>query len=48
MPRFGSLSDLKLRVSWARPATRRSWDYLQYPTYTYSDAQTQVVFGDNS
>ena len=46
MPRFGSLSDLKLRVSWARTGNQAIGDYLQYPTYTYSDAQTKVQFGN--
>jgi iron complex outermembrane receptor protein len=46
MQRFGSLSDLKVRASWARTGNQAFGDYLQYPTYTYSDAQTQVFFGD--
>ncbi len=40
------LSDLKLRGSWARTGNQAFGDYLQYPTYTYSDGQTQVQFGD--
>ncbi len=44
--RLGSLSDLKLRVSWARTGNQAFRDYLQYPTYTYSDGQTQVRFGN--
>jgi iron complex outermembrane receptor protein len=40
----GALSDLKLRVSWARTGNQAFGDYLQYPTYTYSDAQSQVWF----
>jgi len=44
--RLGSLSDLKLRVSWARTGNQAIGDYLQYPTYTYSDGQTQVQFGN--
>jgi TonB-dependent starch-binding outer membrane protein SusC len=46
MPQFGSLSDLKLRASWARTGNQAFGDYLQYPTYTYSDGQTQVQFGN--
>jgi len=45
MRRFGSLSDLKVRASWARTGNQAFGDYLQYPTYTYSDAQSQVLFG---
>lgn len=40
------LSDLKLRVSWARTGNQSFGDYLAYPTYTYSDAQTKVQFGN--
>jgi len=43
---FGALSDLKLRVSWAKTGNQAFGDYLQYPTYTYSDGQTQVQFGN--
>jgi iron complex outermembrane receptor protein len=46
MPQFASLSDLKLRASWARTGNQAFGDYLQYPTYTYSDGQTQVQFGN--
>jgi iron complex outermembrane receptor protein len=46
MPQFGSLSDLKLRASWAKTGNQAFGDYLQYPTYTYSDGQTQVQFGN--
>jgi len=42
----GSLSDLKLRASWARTGNQAIGDYLQYPTYTYSDGQTRVQFGN--
>jgi iron complex outermembrane receptor protein len=42
---FQSLSDLKLRVSWARTGNQAFGDYLFYPTYTYSDNQSQVFFG---
>ena len=40
------LSDLKLRASWARTGNQSFGDYLAYPTYTYSDAQTKVQFGN--
>ena len=42
----GGLSDLKLRASWAKTGNQAFRDYLQYPTYTYSDGQTQVQFGN--
>ena len=45
--RLGSLSDLKLRASWARTGNQAFPDFLQYTTYTYGDAQTQVWFGDH-
>jgi len=44
---LGSLSDLKLRASWARTGNQAFPDFLQYTTYTYGDAQTQVWFGDH-
>jgi iron complex outermembrane receptor protein len=40
------LSDLKLRASWARTGNQSINDYLAYATYSYSDAQTQVQFGN--
>src|SRR5205814_606957 len=40
------LSDLKLRASWARTGNQSFGDYLAYSTYTYSDPQTQVQFGN--
>jgi iron complex outermembrane receptor protein len=40
-----SLSDLKLRASWARTGNQAIGDYLYYPTYTYSDALSKVQFG---
>ncbi len=40
------LSDLKLRASWAKTGNQAFQDYLQYPTYTFSDGQTQVQFGN--
>ena len=42
----GGLSDLKLRASWAKTGNQAFQDYLQYPTYTFSDGQTQVQFGN--
>lgn len=38
------LSDLKLRASWARTGNQSFGDYLAFPTYTYSDGQSQVFF----
>jgi len=46
MQGFGGLSDLKLRASWAQTGNQAFGDYLQYPTYTYSDALTKVQFGN--
>jgi iron complex outermembrane receptor protein len=46
MPRLGSLSDLKLRVSWAKTGNQAFGDYLQYPTYTFSDGLSRVQFGN--
>jgi TonB-dependent starch-binding outer membrane protein SusC len=40
------LSDLKLRASWGRTGNQSINDYLAYATYTYSDAQSQVQFGN--
>jgi iron complex outermembrane receptor protein len=45
--RLGSLSDLKVRASWARTGNQAFGDYLQYTTYTFSDVATQVWFGDH-
>ena len=42
----GGLSDLKLRASWARTGNQSFGDYLQYTTYTFSDAQSKVLFGN--
>ena len=41
-----SLSDLKLRASWARTGNQAFGDYRQYSTYTVGDALTQVQFGN--
>ncbi len=46
MQGFGGLSELKIRGSWAQTGNQAFGDYLQYPTYTYSDGQTQVQFGN--
>jgi iron complex outermembrane receptor protein len=46
MQGIGSLSELKIRASWARTGNQAFGDYLQYPTYTYSDGQTLVQFGN--
>lgn len=40
-----ALSDLKVRASWAKTGNQAFGDYLQYPTYTYSNAQAQYYFG---
>ncbi|OLE64783.1 MAG: hypothetical protein AUG74_12885, partial [Bacteroidetes bacterium 13_1_20CM_4_60_6] len=40
-----ALSDLKIRASWAKTGNQAFGDYLQYPTYTYSNAQAQYYFG---
>ena len=40
------LSDLKLRLSWARTGNQSFGDFLQYSSYTYSDPQTRVQFGN--
>src|SRR6266480_569195 len=46
MQGLGGLSDLKLRTSWAKTGNQAFQDYLQFPTYTFSDGQTQVQFGN--
>jgi len=46
MQGVGGLSDLKLRASWAQTGNQAFGDYLQYPTYTFSDALTKVQFGN--
>ena len=43
---IGALSDLKLRGSWAKTGNQAFGNYLQYSTYTYSDALTQYQFGN--
>jgi iron complex outermembrane receptor protein len=40
-----ALADLKVRASWAKTGNQAFGDYLQYPTYTYSNAQAQYYFG---
>jgi len=40
------LSDLKLRASWAKTGNQAFGDYLFTSTYTYSDNQSKVWFGD--
>jgi TonB-dependent starch-binding outer membrane protein SusC len=39
-------SDLKLRFSWGKNGNQAFANYQQYKSYTYSDAQAQVQFGD--
>lgn len=43
---WASLSDLKLRASWAKTGNQAFGDYLQYSTYTFNDPLTQYQFGD--
>jgi len=40
-----ALSDLKIRASWAKTGNQAFGDYLQYPTYTYSNGLAQYYFG---
>jgi iron complex outermembrane receptor protein len=48
MRRFGSLSDLKLRGSWARTGNQPTAFYLAWPAFQAGDAQSQVEFGDGT
>jgi len=41
-----SLSDLKLRGTWARTGNQSIGDYLQYATYVYGNAGAQYQFGN--
>ena len=41
---IGWLNDLKIRASWAKTGNQAFADYLQYPTYTYSNAQAEYYF----
>lgn len=43
---FTSLSDLKLRFSWARTGNQAFGNYQQYATFLLGDAQTQAQFGN--
>jgi len=46
-PFMGNLfSDLKLRLSWGKNGNQAFGNYQQYKSYTYSDAQAQVQFGN--
>jgi len=38
------LNDLKIRASWAKTGNQAFGDYLQYPTYTYSNTQAEYYF----
>jgi TonB-linked SusC/RagA family outer membrane protein len=42
----GTLSDLKLRASWAKTGNQAFANYQQYATYVLGDAQTQAQFGN--
>jgi TonB-dependent starch-binding outer membrane protein SusC len=44
---FTSLSDLKLRGSWAKTGNQSFGNYLQYSTYQYGDALSQYEFADS-
>ncbi len=46
MQSFRSLSDLKLRLSWAKTGNQAFGNYLQYVAYTYGNPQAQVQFGN--
>jgi iron complex outermembrane receptor protein len=41
-----AFSDLKLRLSWGKNGNQAFPSYQQYKSYSYSDAQAQVQFGD--
>lgn len=43
-----SLSDLKLRASWARTGNQAIADYQYYVSYATGDAQSQYRFGDSA
>ncbi len=40
-----AISDLKLRASWAKTGNQSFGDYLQYPTYAYSNNLAEYYFG---
>ena len=42
-----SLSDLKLRASWARTGNQSFGNYLHISTYTFGNAQAQYAFADS-
>jgi iron complex outermembrane receptor protein len=41
-----AFSDLKLRISWGKNGNQAFPNYQQYKSYSFSDAQAQVQFGD--
>jgi iron complex outermembrane receptor protein len=45
-PRIGSLSDLKLRASWAETGNQSFADFLWSPSYTVSNSQAQYWMGN--
>ena len=47
MQRFSSLSDLKLRGSWARTGNQAFANYQQFSTYLVGNAQAQYQFGND-
>ncbi|MBI3792805.1 MAG: SusC/RagA family TonB-linked outer membrane protein [Gemmatimonadetes bacterium] len=46
MRNLSGLSDLKVRLSWGINGNQAFGDYLQYPTYSFANAQAQVAFGN--
>jgi iron complex outermembrane receptor protein len=46
MPKFGGLSDLKLRASWAETGNQSFPDYLWSPSYTVGNVQAQYWMGN--
>jgi iron complex outermembrane receptor protein len=46
MKGFTTLSDLKLRASWAKTGNQAFGNYNQYAAYLLGDAQTQAQFGN--
>ena len=47
MQKYTSVSDLKLRASWARTGNQSFGNYLQYSTYTVGNSQAQYAFADS-
>jgi TonB-dependent starch-binding outer membrane protein SusC len=47
LSQFRSLSDLKVRASWAKTGNQAFADYMWSPTYRYGNNTAQVQFGQN-